>query len=411
MVGAHHPQPADQHRHLGRGQAQQLGAIEQQFLRRHGVILLEPVAVSIGDRLQRLEGLRVCHCIGGVATARCEGHLDVVARGPGRFLDTQVAGQHDHIGNTGSAGSGDGLQHTQHSRQTLGFVAGPILLRRQADARPIGTAAHVGAPESTRAIPGGGHAVGNAEATGPDLRLHRTDIVVGPPRRHRILPDQILARHLGPEVARPGPHIAVRQLEPGAGKGVLEIRRILAKARHDLAIGGIHFHRHVGVGHHRHAAKRGVFDVDRHVFFSNGHRLPLVRTRRAGAALPLVIEQHVEIAHVEPCRMSGPGALQATGHRVPAHTAAGLVQPAQALILNFGALRLRPEIGGVAIAVALAHGVAAGGQRHRFFIVHGHALESLAHGLRGLQGIRLAIDPFRIHIDQSHLHRGERILE
>jgi hypothetical protein len=55
-----------------------------------------------------------------------------------------------------------------------------------------------------------------------------------------------------------------------------------------------------------------------------------------------------------------------------------VVDPAQALVLD-PALRARAEQRGVAVAVALADGVAAGGQGDGLLVVHGHAGEGLAH--------------------------------
>ncbi len=44
-----------------------------------------------------------------------------------------------------------------------------------------------------------------------------------------------------------------------------------------------------------------------------------------------------------------------------------------------GAFRGRAEVGGAAVAVRLADGVAAGGQGDGFLVVHGHAGEGDAH--------------------------------
>ena len=59
----------------------------------------------------------------------------------------------------------------------------------------------------------------------------------------------------------------------------------------------------------------------------------------------------------------------------------------------------------------LAHGVASCSQGHRFFVVHGHALEGQAYVLRGEQWIRLAKNTFRVHINQAHLHGSQRVFE
>jgi hypothetical protein len=71
----------------------------------------------------------------------------------------------------------------------------------------------------------------------------------------------------------------------------------------------------------------------------------------------------------------------------------GVVDPAEALLLEFGAFRRGAEVGGAAIAVRLADGVAAGGQGHGFLVVHRHAGEGHAHVVGGLERVGLAVTP------------------
>jgi hypothetical protein len=99
VVGAHRAHAADQHRHLRTRQAQKLRAVEHQLLRADGVVLLQPVAEPVGDRLEHREAVGIGHLVGRVAAARGERHVDVEARGLRRLLDAHVAGQHDHVGN------------------------------------------------------------------------------------------------------------------------------------------------------------------------------------------------------------------------------------------------------------------------------------------------------------------------
>ncbi len=61
--------------------------------------------------------------------------------------------------------------------------------------------------------------------------------------------------------------------------------------------------------------------------------------------------------------------------------------------------------------MTLAEGVPAGDQRDGLFVVHGHACEGLSNVTAGGDRIRIAVRPFRVHVDQAHLHGGERILE
>ena len=70
VVGAEHAQAADQHRHLGRAQLQQLGAVDQQLLGRHAEADLEVVAEAVGLGLEHLEALDVGLLLGRVGAAR-----------------------------------------------------------------------------------------------------------------------------------------------------------------------------------------------------------------------------------------------------------------------------------------------------------------------------------------------------
>src|SRR5206468_7670774 len=55
--------------------------------------------------------------------------------------------------------------------------------------------------------------------------------------------------------------------------------------------------------------------------------------------------------------------------------------------------------------------VAASDQRDGLFVIHRHAREGLADIPGRSDWIRLAVRPFRIDVDQTHLHGTERILE
>ncbi len=102
---------------------------------------------------------------------------------------------------------------------------------------------------------------------------------------------------------------------------------------------------------------------------------------------------------------------RAAGDGVRAESLAVLALPAQALVFDRAAFRIGADERGVARAVRLAEGVAACDQRDRFLVVHGHAEESLADVFRGRDRIRIAVRPFRVHVDQTHLHRAERVGE
>src|SRR5207244_1258009 len=103
-------------------------------------------------------------------------------------------------------------------------------------------------------------------------------------------------------------------------------------------------------------------------------------------------------------------ALEPAGNRVGALAGAEAADPAEALVLDRAALGLQPDQIRVARAVALAERVAADDERDRLLVVHGHATERLANVPRRGHRVRVGARPFRIHVDQAHLHGAERII-
>ena len=59
----------------------------------------------------------------------------------------------------------------------------------------------------------------------------------------------------------------------------------------------------------------------------------------------------------------------------------------------------------------LAEGVTAGDQRNGFFVIHSHACEGFADVARGGDRIGFAVRTFGVHIDESHLHGGEWVIQ
>ncbi len=139
--------------------------------------------------------------------------------------------------------------------------------------------------------------------------------------------------------------------------------------------------------------------------------LELIRAGRALGELPFVAEQVLEEVVAPLCRRFGPGDFRAAGDRVRPLAGAVIADPAEALLLDGGGFRLGPEQRRVARTVGLAEAMPAGDERHRLLVVHRHALEGLANVDGGGERIRLAVRAFRIHIDETHLHRGKGILE
>ena len=106
---------------------------------------------------------------------------------------------------------------------------------------------------------------GHRQAGREDLRLQRGDVLLADQRmidrRDRVLPDQRLLRHERAEVARDRAHVAVRELEPGAGERVGELVRMLVEAPRDLLVGRVEPQREVGRQHRRHMLLRRVEGV------------------------------------------------------------------------------------------------------------------------------------------------------
>ena len=62
-------------------------------------------------------------------------------------------------------------------------------------------------------------------------------------------------------------------------------------------------------------------------------------------------------------------------------------------------------------AVRLAEGVAAGDQRDGLFVVHRHAAEGRADVLGGGHRVAAGVRAFRIHVDQAHVRRAQRLVQ
>jgi len=68
-------------------------------------------------------------------------------------------------------------------------------------------------------------------------------------------------------------------------------------------------------------------------------------------------------------------------------------------------------MGRVAGTMAFAEGVPARDERDGLFVVHGHACESLTDIVCRSSRYRFTVWPFRVHVDQAHLHGSKWVLE
>ncbi len=139
----------------------------------------------------------------------------------------------------------------------------------------------------------------SSETERPDariLRLQCSSIAVIDQRmihrRDRVLPDQSFLRHEWAKITRDRAHVAVRELEPGAGECVGELIRVFIEAPRDLLICRIEPQREIG-GQHRRQALLCLIERVRYGRLPIPG-LPLFRSRRTRCQLPLVFEQVLE---------------------------------------------------------------------------------------------------------------------
>ena len=153
-------------------------------------------------------------------------------------------------------------------------------------------------------------------------------------RGDRVLPDELFLGDLRSEIARARTHVAVRQLEPGAGERVRELVRVLHEAARDLLVGRIEAQREVGGQHRRGDALRRIVGMRHRAGARPVLRLPLMRAGRALRQLPVVAEQVLEEVVAPLRRRGGPGDFQAAGDGVAAQARAEAARPAEALRLD-----------------------------------------------------------------------------
>src|SRR5271169_1445920 len=141
-------------------------------------------------------------------------------------------------------------------------------------------------------------------------------------------------------------------------------------------------------------------------------RRPLIGAGRTLREFPFVAEQVGEEVVAPLRRRRGPNYFQAAADGVSTETFAKFILPSQALIFNVGTFWFVAYIlSGNGSTVGFAEGVTAGNERNGLLVIHRHAGECLPDiPCRGNR-VRLSIRPFRIHIDQTHLHSSERILK
>ena len=227
----------------------------------------------------------------------------------------------------------------------------------------------------------------------------------------RVLPDQLLAGDILAQIAGNRPHVAVGQFEPCTGKGVGEFLGVLVKTRRDFEILGVFAQREVRGEH------------DRRVTFGRVMRIrhgpcgvailwcPLHSTGRAFGHFPLEPQQVVEIGHVPACRGLRPCAFKPAGQGVDAVAGLVLVGPAKALAFQWRRFGIGAGILAAHGTVRFTKGVTTRDQRHGFIVVHRHPAKGVADVIGRALQIGFAVWPFGVHIDQAHLHSGQRVFQ
>ena len=179
----------------------------------------------------------------------------------------------------------------------------------------------------------------------------------------------------------------------------------------DFEIRQIRAQRDVCGGHHWRVTLSGIVRIGHGGRRGRLLRRPLIGAGGALGQHPLIAKQGVEVAVIPLNGIRCPGPFESARGGMHSLAAAESILPAESLLFDGRALGLRADELRIARTMRLTEGVAARDQRHRFFVVHGHALERLANVARRGERIRHAVRPFGIHVDESHLHGGQRILE
>ena len=232
----------EENRHLGSGQREEIGPIDQEIGSKALMALLDVIAESVSGGFQNGEGTHVGLFLRGIHAPRREGNLHRVATFLRSRLDGRTTSENDQIGERDFLSAGrrrielllDPLKRLKHLGEFRGLVDFPILLRSQAEARPIGAATLVTATESRRRGPGGGNEFRDRETGAEDLGFQTLDFGI-PDQRvihrgDRILPDQHFRGDIRTEITRSRAHVAVGELEPCAGKSIGELIGMLEEA-------------------------------------------------------------------------------------------------------------------------------------------------------------------------------------
>src|SRR5579883_3564464 len=151
----------------------------------------------------------------------------------------------------------------------------------------------------------------------------------------------------------------MRQLEPGTGKCIRKLLRMLVETPRNLFVSRVVAQGQIRGQHGRSATPGGIEWVRHGVDACVALWLPLVRAGRTLSQLPFIFEQGLEIIIAPLCRFGGPDDFQATGDRVRAVTISIAALPTEPLVFYAGRLRIRPNMRRGSCAMRFTEGVAA----------------------------------------------------
>ena len=140
-------------------------------------------------------------------------------------------------------------------------------------------------------------------------------------------------------------------------------------------------------------------------------RNPLVGTSRAFHQIPIVTEQRVKEAVVPFGRGRCPCTFQATADRVTSLSTTKTALPTKALLFNTGSLRFSSNMCCITSTMSLPETMSPGDERYSLFIIHSHTCKGFTNISTCSNRTWFTIRPFRVYIDQTHLHSGQRILK
>lgn len=173
----------------------------------------------------------------------------------------------------------------------------PVLLRLETDASTVGTATLVTTTECGSAGKGNSDQLAVVHPKTENSLLKLRDVAVVDDRTfnrgNRVFPKRNLVGNLRTEPAGSGAHVTVKELEPCAREGLVQLLGVLEEATGDLVVDRVETESQIGGEHSRLVLLVGVVGIRDDLVISLG--LPLVRASGAVNLLPLILVHILEV--------------------------------------------------------------------------------------------------------------------